>query len=347
MYLYIATIASFIIFLFSYLHDRRKVVNGFLFNIFLLLVALSFAYFAFVSDDPILLSILGLGAIIFLFLVVFGVFILMVVLFINARILIKREGFSLSNLLTLFLGLGILIAIIVSTLNWSTYPLIVNQLLGFTYLVLAYFFFMFLNFLMSSFIYQIVRPRRNKDFIIVLGSGLIDGHIVSPLLSNRIEKAIAFYKRQAKKKAPPRIVFSGGKGDDEQLAEAEAMQAYALERGIPKENTFVEDKSTTTYQNMEFSKQLMDRISEGKYRVIFTTSNYHVFRSSIYAKKVGLPAQGIGAKTPFYFWSNAIIREYIAFLVMYKKWHIGFIVLMFIAYFALIFITYYFPLSML
>ncbi|BFH64781.1 hypothetical protein PAJ34TS1_53730 [Paenibacillus azoreducens] len=100
------------------------------------------------------------------------------------------------------------------------------------------------------------------------------------------------------------------------------MQKYAIEKGIPPEHTLKEDRSVNTYQNMLFSKQIMDSLKNGKYNSIFTTNNFHLFRAGLYAKQTGLKSQGIGSKTAFYYWPNAMIREYIAILVMNRKRHI-------------------------
>jgi len=188
-------------------------------------------------------------------------------------------------------------------------------------LINVYFFIHLSNFLTAYFLYQFNRPRRNQDFIIVLGSGLINDK-VPPLLASRINKAIDFYWKQAAVNTPPTIIFSGGQGPDEGLPEAEAMQNYAIEKGIPLEHTVQENRSVNTYQNMSFSKQIMDSLKpEGKYRSIFTTNNFHLFRAGIYARQAGLNSQGIGSKTAFYYWPNAMIREYVAIVVMGRKRH--------------------------
>ena len=51
----------------------------------------------------------------------------------------------------------------------------------------------------------------------------------------------------------------------------------------------------------------------------FSTTNYHVFRSGILARQVGLDAQGMGSKTKWYFWPNAFIREFVAMIAAEKK----------------------------
>lgn len=205
-------------------------------------------------------------------------------------------------------------------------------------LIIVYFFLHLTNFLTAYFLYQFNKPKYDQDFIIVLGSGLINDK-VPPLLASRINKAIDFYWKQADAAFPPIILFSGGQGPDENLSEAEAMQKYAIEKGIPFEHTLTETRSVNTFQNMLYSKQIMDSVKGDKYNSIFTTNNFHLFRASLYAKKAGLKSQGIGSKTALYYWPNAMIREYIAIVVMQRKRHtivvgtiLGFSVLLTIIY---------------
>lgn len=63
----------------------------------------------------------------------------------------------------------------------------------------------------------------------------------------------------------------------------------------------------------------MDKLMPTGYNSIFVTNNYHLFRSSLYAKMARLNTQGVGCKVALYFLPNALIREYIAIVVMNKK----------------------------
>ena len=116
--------------------------------------------------------------------------------------------------------------------------------------------------------------------------------------------------------------MSGGQGPDEKIPEAVAMKNYALDQGIPDEEILIETHSTTTLENMRFSKDIMEREKPQGYRAIFASNNYHIFRAGMYAKQVGLKADGIGAKTANYYLPNAFLREFAALLVMNKRIHI-------------------------
>ena len=97
------------------------------------------------------------------------------------------------------------------------------------------------------------------------------------------------------------------------MSEAEAMRRYLLEQGIPERAIRVEDRSRNTYQNMEYSKALIDRENPGA-TVAYSTTNYHVFRSGVWAAQVGLRAEGMGSRTKWWYWPNAFMRECLGLL---------------------------------
>ncbi|HDR4481712.1 YdcF family protein [Bacillus thuringiensis] len=322
MYFGIIPLILFIIFLISYLKDPRKIINGFLFNAFVCFFLLFCVIISVSSSSDVLRYIIILPILALLIMLPFGIIALMFGLFLNARILMKREGRRFTNCLTLLAALGMLFFMLLPIINpASLVSSHLEPIFAAISLISFYFFIHLSNFLSAYFLYQFNRPRRNQDFIIVLGSGLINDK-VPPLLASRINKAIDFYWKQAAVNTPPTIIFSGGQGPDEGLPEAEAMQSYAVEKGIPLEHTVQENRSVNTYQNMLFSKEIMDSLKpEGKYKSIFTTNNFHLFRAGIYARQAGLNSQGIGSKTAFYYWPNAMIREYVAIVVMGRKRH--------------------------
>lgn len=326
------TALIFLVFLISYLKDPRKLINGLLFNIFLSFLMLSIVYLAFLTENKFLMVLVGIFFIFIIFILLFGIYVLIIALLINAKIVLKHESKSKANLLTLFLALALIAHLIFSfTIPelYLTKPL--KPLFGALTFIEIYFVFDIFNFLSISLLYKFRRNKLNQDFIIVLGSGLI-GDRVPPLLASRINKAIEFYRNQSRVNNPPKIIFSGGQGSDEKISEALAMQKYAIDAGIPIEDTILENKSRNTLQNMKFSNNIMDKLMGNvKYNCVFVTNNFHVFRASLYARKVGLKAQGIGSKTALYYLPNAMIREYIAIVVMNKKRNLIIISLILIA----------------
>lgn len=184
------------------------------------------------------------------------------------------------------------------------------------------------------------KPKFDKDYIIILGSKIRENGTLTPILQARVDKAIEFAKEQ-KEKSNRRIVYvpSGGKGEDEIIAEAEAMKKYLIENGIDEKDIIVENQSKNTLQNMKFSKQKIDEDNkEG--RIIFSTTNYHVFRSGVIANNEGIDCEGMGSKTKWYFYVNALIREFIANLFSQRKQHFALITSINIVIFVLVIIGY-------
>lgn len=78
-------------------------------------------------------------------------------------------------------------------------------------------------------------------------------------------------------------VLSGGKGDGESITEAQAMCNYLVEHGIDRERLILEEKSTSTTENLKFSLGLIGL----DHSVGVVTNNFHVFRGTAIGKKCG------------------------------------------------------------
>lgn len=92
------------------------------------------------------------------------------------------------------------------------------------------------------------------------------------------------------------FVVSGGQGDDEVRSEAEAMADYLRGRGVPADRIVREDRSVNTGQNLRYSVALMDRTTPG-HRATVVTSGFHVYRTTLLARRVGAPVHVVGAPT--------------------------------------------------
>ncbi len=252
--------------------------------------------------------------------------------------LIRHEGKTVKNILGSVLSFALIIATIAGVFGWDViYKNVIFEIYtkGHSEIVIFdYAFPMFLTslicyvecLLLGTIISSIkatkFKPDYNKDYIIILGCAIAKNGKPLPLLRGRIDKALQFAKEQYEKTGKmPKFVVSGGKGDDECISEAESMKNYLMSQGVGEDNILVENKSASTLENMKFSKVLIEKDNCGK-NIIFSTTNYHIFRSGIYANQVGMNAQGIGSKTKWYFWPNAFVREFVALLVSRKKSHI-------------------------
>lgn len=329
----IATIVFLAIFLLFWLKEPRRLLNGITFTVFFVSFLGELAVLIFSTANLKFVFIMGM-----LFLAIMAVIVLTLVfmwalLLWNAIIVWKRESHTLSNMLTLFLAIFLIVLWIANTFlagHAKFLPDWFNTLIAGVPFVGMYLLICSYNFLANVLLYQFVPRRYKANYLIVLGAGLINGDTVSKLLGNRIDAAMKFADKQVKKGRPaPKIVFSGGQGPDEKLSEAKAMADYAIQRGWDKSLVILEDKSRNTLQNMQFSKAIIQKDfgSDNAY-IKFFSNNYHIFRAGLYAKMAGIAANGVGAPTRFYFLPNALIREFVAILLMNKKRHlivVGFI----------------------
>ena len=170
------------------------------------------------------------------------------------------------------------------------------------------------------------KVKTETDYIIILGCRFRRDGSLTPLLQGRCDRAIAFWREQKEKYGKePVLIPSGGQGPDESMSEAEAMARYLRSQGIPDETIRPEDQSRNTFQNMAFSKEV---IGDPEAKVVFSTTNYHVFRSGVWAGLAGLKAEGIGSRTKWWFWPNAFLRECVGLLVNRIKQEILFLVVL-------------------
>jgi len=263
--------------------------------------------------------------------------------------LIVKEGFKFQNLLGIIFGICIIVGALASQfiyeiighIEFLNSKIYIKKFIDIGLnAVLCYFYCLTLATLYANIMAAKHKPNLDKDFAIILGAKVKDDGTLTPILKARVDKAIEFAKEQ-KEKSGKDIIFvpSGGQGQDEVISEAEAMKNYLVENGIKEEDIVIENKSTNTIQNMRFSKDKIDEINkDGK--IIFSTTNYHVFRSGVIANNEGVECEGIGSKTKWYFYTNALIREFVANMFAERKRHIGLIASINIAMAILVFIGY-------
>ncbi len=260
--------------------------------------------------------------------------------------LIRHEGKSLNNILGIIISAATVgfFAFIISFDYYSTGSakevMIHDLIAGMLYSVFIYLECMMLGTIISNVIITRYKPEYDKDFVIILGCRIRKDGTPTPLLKGRADRALEFYERQ-KEATGKELIFitSGGQGDDEIMPESLSIKNYLIERGVLPELVIEENKSTSTLENMKFSKEIIDKINpDGK--VIFSTSNYHVFRSGICARRVKLRATGIGKKTKWYFWPNASVREFAGLMTNHRGKQIAILLGIIAAYSAITVLSY-------
>ena len=185
-------------------------------------------------------------------------------------------------------------------------------------------------------------PDFNRDCIIILGSQINSDGTLTRLLQGRADRAIEFADMQ-KKATGKDIVFiaSGGKGDDEVMAEGTAIGNYLYSQGIDRDKVIIEDRSTNTEENFLYSLKLAkEKLNREDVKVAFSTTNYHVYRAGVFAGRLMDDVQGIGAWTRSYFLINAFIREYIATLSAERQTHLQIILALLLILVGLLVVNY-------
>jgi len=146
------------------------------------------------------------------------------------------------------------------------------------------------------------------DYLVILGTGL-RGEQITPTFKNRLDKGLEYLRTNP----GLMVVVTGGQGPGEAISEAEAMRRYLVSNGIDENRIIMEDKSTSTAENMKYSANVLEQLTGRRdYRIMIVTSEFHLFRSKILARHNGFTAYGIPAPTNPYELPNSFIREYFA-----------------------------------
>ncbi len=122
----------------------------------------------------------------------------------------------------------------------------------------------------------------NTDCIIVLGAGVKPDGSPTPMLEDRLKTAVELYKSGA----APKIIMSGDHGQNN-YDEVNAMKKYAVERGVPSEDIFMDHAGFSTYETMYRAKEIFKVDS-----AVIVTQKYHMYRALYIAKALGINAVG-------------------------------------------------------
>lgn len=314
MVVYAPAALLFLVFCVHVLRERRKFSNAVILGLAVLCGLAGLLYRLIESRSasaPVVVgALLALGAV--------AVLVLTCFLLLNGVRMVRKEGRSPANLLSLLAALAILgVVALLATAAVVRTPVLIGLAAAAGGLAL-YFAFLFLCFVCYAFLYGRLRVRRKADFVVVLGSGLIGGSTVPPLLASRLKRGRAVHARLAKRGGSPVLITSGGQGPDEDLPESHAMADHLVAHGFPAQLIEREDRSTNTEENLRFSKTIMEE-AKPDYRCVVVTNNYHAFRAALTARRVGIRGQVVGSPTAAYFWPNAMLREFTAILVGYRQ----------------------------
>lgn len=159
------------------------------------------------------------------------------------------------------------------------------------------------------------KPRTELDYIIVLGAQ-VKGSVPSLALTKRLEAAVEYLEENPQTAA----VLSGGQGDGEDITEARCMYEYLTQHGITADRLLLEERSTSTMENLRFSAEEISKEEElalpeevyGK-NIGLLSNNFHVYRASLLAEKMGYRSvDTIAAHSDWRLQVHYLIREFFA-----------------------------------
>ena len=140
------------------------------------------------------------------------------------------------------------------------------------------------------------------------------GRKITDSLLRRLKKAQTYLSVHKETK----VIVSGGQGKGEVITEAEAMADYLQNQGIEKMRIYLEDRSRTTQQNLEFSETFLDK---EKHCVGIVSNNFHLYRACQIAKRLGYQRiEPVAASCHPLLFVNYMIREVLA---VWKLWICG------------------------
>lgn len=136
-------------------------------------------------------------------------------------------------------------------------------------------------------------PKEHCDYMVVLGAG-VHGDEPSLSLRNRIDAAYGYLTAHPDVTA----ILSGGQGEGENLTEAQCMFDHLTAMGIGESRLWMEDKATSTWENLNFSLDMIEEKTGSRPETLgVLSSEYHLFRASLFADACGVEFVGIPART--------------------------------------------------
>lgn len=163
-----------------------------------------------------------------------------------------------------------------------------------------------------------IKAQLNKPVgdttVVVLGCEA-RGERPSRMLKYRLDTAYDYLNKN--KNAV--CIVSGGQGKDESISEAQCMFNYLTDKGIPSDRIIMEDRSTNTYQNITYSKEIIDK-NKLPESITIVTNEFHQYRASYIAKRCKVrKSYSLSAKTELFFLPTYWVREWAAILYEWVK----------------------------
>lgn len=151
--------------------------------------------------------------------------------------------------------------------------------------------------------FDINSSGNDNKTVLVLGCK-VNGNIPSRTLKNRLDASMEILNANPNMKC----ILSGGKGKNENVTEAYAMQQYLIDKGIASDRIFLEENSFSTKENIKNSYEIANK-NKLPNEFIIVTDAYHQHRANRYAKKNNIKTLGYPAHTEWYLLAPYTARE--------------------------------------
>lgn len=151
----------------------------------------------------------------------------------------------------------------------------------------------------------------NGETVIVLGCE-VRKNTPSRMLMERLRAAHAFLTDHP----DANCVLSGGQGSNENISEAEAIYIWLTDNGVDPERLYLEDRSTSTKENLAFSQEIIDT-NDLNPDVVIITSGFHEYRAGLIADTLDTKHKGYGSHTAWWLMPTFAVREMYGILYQY------------------------------
>lgn len=183
---------------------------------------------------------------------------------------------------------------------------------------ILYFILLLLFLAVAVFVITEIKAHKgnakgDKDYLLILGCR-VRNYEAEKTLYMRCEKA-AEYLREHKNTVA--IACGGIVHSDQYVSEAQAIMDILIGKGVEKERIILEDKSRTTVENFVNARKIIDGagVSHGN-KTAFLSSDFHLLRASVIAKKAGFSCETVSAPSPKNELIKNYIREFFCFIVL-------------------------------
>lgn len=194
-----------------------------------------------------------------------------------------------------------------------------KPLLGTVFAVIVVGIILFLILLGCVVSGMVSKPEKKADYVIVLGAQ-IRGERITKSLKKRLDEAYEYYMDNR----DIVIIVSGGQGDGEDTSEAFAMKRYLEEKGVPSDIIIMEDRSTTTNENLTYSYEIIKGRGDDDANILICSNNFHIFRAVRLAEHIGMKnVEGLPADSDNILLASYMVRDSLAIFKEFLLGNIG------------------------